>query len=126
MADNNIVVQGLCKSFADFFLDNISFVVPKGRIVGFIGENGAGKSTTINLILIKFCFRQALQFIMVQLIRVDWVMVASASASLQSIMIQLIPGGKNKTEPLPAKAGRFGLLLKQPKVVSAFWFSFSL
>lgn len=51
MADNSIVVQGLCKSFGDFLLDNISFEVPKGRIVGFIGENGAGKSTTINLIL---------------------------------------------------------------------------
>ena len=32
-------------------MDNVSFKVPKGRIVGFIGENGAGKSTTINLIL---------------------------------------------------------------------------
>lgn len=32
-------------------LDHISFTVPTGRIVGFIGENGAGKSTTINLIL---------------------------------------------------------------------------
>ncbi len=51
MANNSIVVQGLCKNFGDFSLDNVSFKVPKGRIVGFIGENGAGKSTTINLIL---------------------------------------------------------------------------
>ena len=51
MADNSIVVQGLSKRLGDFFLDNVSFEVPKGRIVGFIGENGAGKSTTINLIL---------------------------------------------------------------------------
>lgn len=51
MENNSIVVQGLCKNFGDFLLDNISFEVPKGRIVGFIGENGAGKSTTINLIL---------------------------------------------------------------------------
>ena len=49
--DNNILVQSLCKQFEDFSLDNVSFKVPKGRIVGFIGENGAGKSTTINLIL---------------------------------------------------------------------------
>lgn len=49
--DNNILVQNLCKQFEDFSLDNVSFKVPKGRIVGFIGENGAGKSTTINLIL---------------------------------------------------------------------------
>ena len=51
MADNCIVVQGLSKSFGDFLLDNVSFNVPTGRIVGFIGENGAGKSTTIKLIL---------------------------------------------------------------------------
>ena len=30
------------------------------------------------------------------------------------------------TEPLPAKAGRFGVLLKQPKVVSALCYSFYL
>lgn len=51
MTNNSIVVQGLCKRYGDFSLDNVSFQVPKGRIVGFIGENGAGKSTTINLIL---------------------------------------------------------------------------
>lgn len=49
--ENNILVKDLCKRFDDFFLDHVSFRVPKGRIVGFIGENGAGKSTTINLIL---------------------------------------------------------------------------
>ena len=49
--DNNILVQNLCKQFEDFSLDNVSFIVPKGRNVGFIGEYGAGKSTTINLIL---------------------------------------------------------------------------
>ena len=51
MEENNIVVQNLCKSFDNFSLRDVSFQVPKGRIVGFIGENGAGKSTTINLIL---------------------------------------------------------------------------
>lgn len=49
--DNSISVRDLCKRFDGFTLDNVSFQVPKGRIVGFIGENGAGKSTTINLIL---------------------------------------------------------------------------
>ncbi len=49
--ENSIFVQDLCKHFDSFTLDHVSFRVPKGRIVGFIGENGAGKSTTINLIL---------------------------------------------------------------------------
>ena len=51
MGENIISVKNLCKSFEGFTLDNVSLQVPKGRIVGFIGENGAGKSTTINLIL---------------------------------------------------------------------------
>lgn len=51
MEENNILVKDLSKEFTDFTLDHVSFQVPKGRIVGFIGENGAGKSTTINLIL---------------------------------------------------------------------------
>ncbi len=51
MEENSILVKDLCKRFDGFCLDHVSFQVPKGRIVGFIGENGAGKSTTINLIL---------------------------------------------------------------------------
>ena len=51
MAENNILVKDLCRQFDGFSLDHVSFRVPKGRIVGFIGENGAGKSTTIHLIL---------------------------------------------------------------------------
>ena len=51
MSENSVVVRGLCKQFDGFALAHVSFQVPKGRIVGFIGENGAGKSTTINLIL---------------------------------------------------------------------------
>lgn len=51
MEKNNILVRDLCKQFDGFLLDHVSFQVPKGRIVGFIGENRAGKSTTINLIL---------------------------------------------------------------------------
>ena len=49
--ENSILVRDLCKRFPGFTLDRVSFRVPQGRIVGFIGENGAGKSTTIRLIL---------------------------------------------------------------------------
>lgn len=51
MNANSISVHNLRKRFPGFLLDDISFQVPCGRIVGFIGENGAGKSTTIKLIL---------------------------------------------------------------------------
>lgn len=48
---DSIAVKNLCKRLGDFTLDHVSFRVPQGSIVGFIGENGAGKSTTISLIL---------------------------------------------------------------------------
>lgn len=44
-------LHGVTKKYKDFKLDNVSFTVPQGSIVGLIGENGAGKSTTINAIL---------------------------------------------------------------------------
>lgn len=46
-----IIVKNLRKNFKGFTLNNVSFVVPQGSVVGFIGENGAGKSTTIKSIL---------------------------------------------------------------------------
>lgn len=48
---NAIEVKNLCKAYNDFKLDNLSFTLPSGCIMGLIGENGAGKSTTIKLIL---------------------------------------------------------------------------
>ncbi len=49
--ENALMVSGLTKTWKDFTLDNVSFNVPRGAVVGLIGENGAGKSTTINTVL---------------------------------------------------------------------------
>lgn len=48
---NALVIKNLTKSYKGFKLDNINLTLPKGCIMGLIGENGAGKSTTIKLIL---------------------------------------------------------------------------
>lgn len=48
---NAIEIKNLSKQYKGFLLDNISLNIPKGSIVGLVGENGAGKSTLINLIL---------------------------------------------------------------------------
>ena len=49
--ENILEVKNLCKDYKNFKLDNISFNIPSGKIIGLIGENGAGKSTTINTLL---------------------------------------------------------------------------
>lgn len=50
-AENAITVEHLTKRYDGFTLKDVSFQVPAGSIVGFIGENGAGKSTTIKAVL---------------------------------------------------------------------------
>lgn len=51
MSNNAIEIQNLVKEFDDFKLGPINISIPKGTIVGYIGQNGAGKSTTIKLLL---------------------------------------------------------------------------
>ncbi|MCI8484763.1 MAG: ABC transporter ATP-binding protein [Lachnospiraceae bacterium] len=49
---NNVMeVSNLRKQYKNFLLDDISFSVPNGFVCGFIGESGAGKTTTLKLIL---------------------------------------------------------------------------
>ena len=44
-------ITNLHKQYKDFELDHISFQLPKGFIMGLVGKNGAGKSTTIKSIM---------------------------------------------------------------------------
>ena len=49
--DFAIEIEHLTKVFKDFSLNHVSLKIPKGTVVGIIGENGAGKSTLIQSIL---------------------------------------------------------------------------
>lgn len=48
---NAVEIKNLTKSYSGFTLDGLSLTLPEGCIMGLIGENGAGKSTTLKLIL---------------------------------------------------------------------------
>lgn len=48
---NAIEIRNLTKTYKGFSLTNFSLTLPEGCIMGLIGENGAGKSTTIKSIL---------------------------------------------------------------------------
>jgi len=48
---NVLEINGLVKSFSGFTLGPLELTLPQGCIMGLVGENGAGKSTTIKLLL---------------------------------------------------------------------------
>ncbi|MCO1335801.1 energy-dependent translational throttle protein EttA [Microbulbifer sp. OS29] len=51
LGDNVIELKGVSKGFSErLLIDNLSFRVPKGAIVGIVGGNGAGKSTLFRMI----------------------------------------------------------------------------
>lgn len=52
---NLLEVSGLTKRYPTFTLQDVSFSVGEGRIMGLIGKNGAGKSTTLKSILNMVC-----------------------------------------------------------------------
>ncbi len=48
---NAIEMKHVTKKYASFQLEDVSLTLPSGCIMGLVGENGAGKSTTIGLIM---------------------------------------------------------------------------
>lgn len=51
MEENALEIRELQKSFGEYRLGPLNLTLPNGCIMGLIGENGAGKSTTMRLIL---------------------------------------------------------------------------
>lgn len=52
MPEKNIIVRNLTKKFGDFTaVNSISFEVEKGEIFGFLGANGAGKTTAMKMLI---------------------------------------------------------------------------
>lgn len=51
MMEYAVRLTNLCKTYPDFSLNDISLEIPMGSIMGLIGENGSGKSTTIKTML---------------------------------------------------------------------------
>jgi ABC-2 type transport system ATP-binding protein len=52
MAETVIDVKGLTKRFGDFTaVDRVSFQVEQGEVLGYLGPNGSGKTTTIRMLL---------------------------------------------------------------------------
>lgn len=49
--ENILEIRDLKKSFPDFQLGKISLTLPRGYVMGFVGPNGSGKTTTIKLIM---------------------------------------------------------------------------
>jgi len=48
---NILEVSGVTKDYGDFRIENLSFSLPQGYIMGLIGPNGAGKTTIIKMIM---------------------------------------------------------------------------
>lgn len=54
MSNNILEINDLSKVYKGFILDKVSFSIEKGTVMGLIGQNGAGKTTIIKLIMNMF------------------------------------------------------------------------
>lgn len=54
---NELMVQDITKEYPGFALKDVSFSLAKGRIMGLIGKNGAGKTTALKSILNMVCLK---------------------------------------------------------------------
>src|SRR5690625_2990160 len=48
---NTVEFNNVCKKRKDFMIENLDLTIPQGYITGFIGPNGSGKTTTIQLMM---------------------------------------------------------------------------
>ena len=55
MSDNALELRHVSRRLGDFELRDVNLTLPKGCILGLVGENGAGKSTTIRLLTGELC-----------------------------------------------------------------------
>src|SRR5580658_2157566 len=51
LSDLSVQFEGVSKRYTHFSLENVNLELPTGSIMGFIGANGAGKSTTIRILM---------------------------------------------------------------------------
>ena len=85
---NAIELNELTKYYKDFTLDGVNLTLPCGCIMGLIGENGAGKSTTIKLL---------------------FGMLRSDSGTIRLL-------GKDQSEALPLSLEEIGVVLDEPGI----------
>ena len=50
MSETILTLNGVCKKYPTFKLQDVSFSLPRGYIMGFVGQNGSGKTTLISMI----------------------------------------------------------------------------
>lgn len=112
MGDNVLEIRELSKDYGDFVLDKVSFSLPRGVIMGLIGENGAGKSTTINCILnetqklvVKYSFLVKTIFQMKSKLKISSAWFSMKIISLTSSRQK--KSGSSCLEFIPAGIGRF-------------------